>query len=134
MNLPLPIMESILNKRFSTSNLRNFQEFATERKISFWYGLENLSYRYPQLCSLLPEIPKEMNSLIQFKNNVRHWICTEVVAVYVQVIFKILDFYNVIISYTFVKLAYLATSKLKTLFIYFLNFCRKTIFQLIDCK
>ena len=57
-----------------------------------------------------------------------------VVAVYVQVIFKILDFYNVIISYTFVKLAYLATSKLKTLFIYFLNFCRKTIFQLIDCK
>ena len=27
-----PIMESILNKRFNTYNLRNFQEFATERK------------------------------------------------------------------------------------------------------
>ena len=54
-------------------------------------------------------------------------------AVYVQFIFKTLDFYNVIISDTFVKLAYLATIKLKTLFFYFLTFCRKTIFQLIDC-
>ena len=27
-----PIMESILKKRFNTYNLRNFQEFATERK------------------------------------------------------------------------------------------------------
>ena len=49
-----PIMESILNKRFNTYNLRNFQEFATERKRTVWYGLETLSYRYPQLWSLLP--------------------------------------------------------------------------------
>ena len=58
-----PIMESILNKRFNTYNLRNFQEFATERKRTVWYGLETFSYRYPQLWSLLPESLKEMNSL-----------------------------------------------------------------------
>ena len=32
-----PIMESILNKRFNTYNLRNFQEFVTERKRTVWY-------------------------------------------------------------------------------------------------
>ena len=46
-----PIMESILNKRFKTYNLRNFQEFATERKRTDWYGLETFSDRYPQLWS-----------------------------------------------------------------------------------
>ena len=50
-----PIMESILNKRFNTYNLRNFQVFATERKRTVWYGLETLSYLYPQLWSLLLE-------------------------------------------------------------------------------
>ena len=31
-----PIMEPILYKRFQTYNLRNFQEFATERKRTVW--------------------------------------------------------------------------------------------------
>ena len=38
------IMESISNKRFNTYNLRNFQEFAAERKRPVWYGLESLSF------------------------------------------------------------------------------------------
>ena len=69
-----PIMESILNKRFNTYNLRGFQEFATERKRTVWYGLETLSYCYPQLWSLLLESLREMNSLNQFKRNNKHWI------------------------------------------------------------
>ena len=60
------IMEPILNKRFNTYNLRNFHEFATEKK-PIWYGLETFSYRYPQLWPLLPESLKEMNSLSEFK-------------------------------------------------------------------
>ena len=72
-----PIMESILNKRFNTYNPRNFQEFAKGRKRTVWYGLETLSYRYPQLWSLLPESLKEMNSLSQFKRNIKHWICRD---------------------------------------------------------
>ena len=69
-----PIMVSILDKRFNTYNLRNFQRFATERKRTVWYGLETLSYRYPQLWSILLEKLKEMNSLSQFKRNIKHWI------------------------------------------------------------
>ena len=72
-----PIMESISNKRFNTYNLRNFHEFATERKRTVWYGLETLSYRYPQLWSLLPESLKEMNYLSQFKRNIKYWICRD---------------------------------------------------------
>ena len=72
-----PIMESILNKRFNTYNLRNFQEFVTERKRTVWHGLETLSYRNPQLWSLLPESLKEMNSLTQFKRNIKYWICRD---------------------------------------------------------
>ena len=70
-----PIIESILNMGFHTFNLRNFQEFATERKRTVWYGLENLSYRYPQLWSLLPESLKEIISLSQSKRNIKHLIC-----------------------------------------------------------
>ena len=63
MNFPRPIMESMLNRRISTYNLRNFQEFITDRKKTIWYGLKTLSYRYLQLWSLLPEVLKETNSL-----------------------------------------------------------------------
>ena len=70
-----PIMDSTLNKRFNTYNLRNFEEFATGRKRAFWYGLETLSCRYPQLWSLLLESLKEMKSVSQFKRKIKHWIC-----------------------------------------------------------
>ena len=66
------IIESILNKRFNPYNLRNFQEFATVRRTTVWYSLETFSYRYPQLWSLLPESLKKMNSLSQFKRNIKH--------------------------------------------------------------
>ena len=72
-----PIMNSTLNKRFNTCNLRKFQEFETERKRIVWYGLETISYLYPQLWSLLPESFKETNSLSQFKRNIKHWICRD---------------------------------------------------------
>ena len=39
----------------NTYNLKNFQEFATKRKRTVWYGLETFSYRHPQLWSFLPE-------------------------------------------------------------------------------
>ena len=60
-----PIMESILNKRFNTYNLRNFQEFATERKRTVWYGLETLSYRYPQLWSFLSARKPQRNEFFK---------------------------------------------------------------------
>ena len=67
-----PIMESMLNKRVHTYNLTNFQKLVTSRKRTVWTGLETLSYRYPQLFSLLSESLKEANSLSELKRNIRH--------------------------------------------------------------
>ena len=57
-----PVMRSVLNKRFNTFNLGNFQKIATERKRTVWFGLETLSYGHAPLWSLLRESLKEMNS------------------------------------------------------------------------
>ena len=84
----------MLNRRISTYNLRNFQEFITDRKKTIWYGLKTLSYRYLQLWSLLPEVLKETNSLSQLKRNIRQWICNDCPRRLRKSIFKILDFYN----------------------------------------
>ena len=70
-----PIMESILKGRNNTYNVRNFQEFETERKRTVYFGLETISYRSPQLWSLLPEHMRQLNSLDQFKRSVRQWVC-----------------------------------------------------------
>ena len=58
-----PIMDSMFERRNEPYNLRNFQEFLTEEKRTVHYGRETLSYRSPQLWSLLPENIKEVDSL-----------------------------------------------------------------------
>ena len=40
--LPPPIMESTLNKRFNTYYLRNFQEFVTEREEEWVLGYNSM--------------------------------------------------------------------------------------------
>ena len=70
-----PIMESILKGKNNTYNFRHFQEFETERKRTVYFGLEAISYRSPQLWSLLQEHMRQLNSLDQFKRTVRQWVC-----------------------------------------------------------
>ena len=48
-------MGSSLKGRNNTYNVRNCQEFDTERKRTIYFGLETINYRSPQLWSLLPE-------------------------------------------------------------------------------
>ena len=72
-----PIMDSMFERRNEPYNLRNFQEFLTEKKSTVHYGLETLSYRSPQLWSLLPESIKEVKSLKIFKREVKNWICDD---------------------------------------------------------
>ena len=55
-DLAPPIMNSMLNRRAICCNVRNLQEFQSERKRTGFYGLETLS-----LC----------------KSSVRQWICNE---------------------------------------------------------
>ena len=69
------IMGSILKGGNNTYNVRNFQEFETERKRTVYFGLETISYRSPQLWSLLPEHMRQLNSIDQFKRSVRQWVC-----------------------------------------------------------
>ena len=76
-NLNPPIMDNMFERRNNTYNLRNFQEFATKRKRTVKMGLETLNYRSPQLWSILPENLRQINSLVQFKENVRKWVCID---------------------------------------------------------
>ena len=63
-------MECILRGRNNTY-VRSFQKFETERKRTVYFGLETISYRSPQLWSLLQEHMRQLNSLDQFKRSVR---------------------------------------------------------------
>ena len=76
-NLNPPIMDNMFERRNNTYNLRNFQEFATKRKRTVKMGLETLNYRSPQLWSILPENLRQINSLVQFKESVRKWVCID---------------------------------------------------------
>ena len=57
-----PIMDSMFNRRNITYNFRNLQEFQSEIKRTVFNGLETLSYRAPQLWTLLPEEFKQRNN------------------------------------------------------------------------
>ena len=66
-----------INKGFAPSIMgsifkgRNNREKEKERKITVYFGLETISYRSPQLWSLLPEHMRQFNSIDQFKRSVR---------------------------------------------------------------
>ena len=76
-DLAPPIMDSLLNRRTICYNFRNLQEFQSERKRTVFYGLETISYRAPQLWTILPEEFKQRNTISLFKSDVRQWICNE---------------------------------------------------------
>ena len=71
------IMDSMLNGRTICYNFRNLQEFQSERERTVFYGLETISYRAPQLWTILPEEFKQRNTISLFKSDVRHWICNQ---------------------------------------------------------
>ena len=58
-----PILGSILKGRYNTYNGRIFREFETDRKRTIHFDLETISYRSPQLWSMLPEHMKQLNSI-----------------------------------------------------------------------
>ena len=76
-NMNPPIMDLMFESRNNTYNLRNFQEFATKRKRIVKMGLETLNYRSPKLWPILPEKVRQINSLVQFKESVRKWVCID---------------------------------------------------------
>ena len=67
-NLNPSVVDFMFERRNSTYNLRNFQEFATKRKRTVKMGLETLNYRSPQLWSILPT--KKQNLSYEMKNSI----------------------------------------------------------------
>ena len=76
-NLNLPIMDNMFERRNNTYILSNFQELATKRKRTVKMGFEILNYRSPQLWSILHENVRQINLLVQFKESVRKWVCSD---------------------------------------------------------
>ena len=68
-NLNSPIMNIMFERSNNTYNIRDFQEFATKRKKTV--------KRVLQLWSILPENFQQINSLVQFKESVRKWVCID---------------------------------------------------------
>ena len=56
-----PILDSMFERRNDSYNLRNFQEFLTERKRTMHYGLETLSYCSPQLWLFYQKTLRKLN-------------------------------------------------------------------------
>ena len=69
-----PVMDSMLNRITICYNFRHLQEFHAERKRTVFYDLETISYRIPQLWTLLSEEFKKRNTIRLFKSNVRQRI------------------------------------------------------------
>ena len=63
IELAPPIMEPMLNRSVNTYNLRSFQGLVSDRNRINWYGLERLSYLYPQRWWFLPKPLRETNYL-----------------------------------------------------------------------
>ena len=89
-----PVTGSVLKGRNDTYNVRNFQEFETERKRTVYFGLETISYRSPQLWSLLPEHMRQLNSIDQFKRSVRQWVCNTCSSRLRKLYLQMSDFYK----------------------------------------
>ena len=66
-DLAPPIMDSMLNRRTICYNFRNLQEFPSERQRTLIFGLETISYRAPELWTLLPVEFKQRNTISLFK-------------------------------------------------------------------
>ena len=67
----------MFERRNNTYNLKNFQQFATKRKRTIKMGFKSLNYRSLQLWPIFPENLRQINSLVQFKESVRKWDCTD---------------------------------------------------------
>ena len=74
-----PIMNSLLEFRCNTNNIRNFQEFFIENSKTVKYGTETVTYRAPFLWANLHTKFKNAKSLDEFKSKIKSkikaWKC-----------------------------------------------------------
>ena len=64
-------MNSLFTFRLNQHNLWNFQELSTEKRNTFNYGLETVTYRAPIIWAKLPSEYKLAGSLTAFKSKIK---------------------------------------------------------------
>ena len=58
-----PKMKSLFQFRLNEHNLRNFQEFSTEKRNMVSYGLETLTYRAPAIWAKLLSVSLQLHQM-----------------------------------------------------------------------
>ena len=75
-DISTPIMVDFFELRENSHNIRDFQALKNNRIKTVRYGQETISYRGPQLWSLLPTAIKSAENLILFKSKIKSWVAS----------------------------------------------------------
>ena len=73
-DMSTPILKDFFELRENSHNVRNFQVIKNDLIKTVRYGQETISYRGPQLWSLVPTTIKSAETLISFKSKIKSWI------------------------------------------------------------
>ena len=72
-NLSPPFMKKVFRVSDISMNLRSNPCFKTCNVRSVHYGTETVHFRGPQIWSLIPDNIKNLNTLSEFKSEIRKW-------------------------------------------------------------
>ena len=75
LNIVPPILKSLFQFRISQYNLRNLQEFSTEKRNTVNVGTETLTYSAPAIWAKLPAKYVHETPLDEFKSKIKSWKC-----------------------------------------------------------
>ena len=67
------IMKEVFTESENVANLRNTLEFQRHNVKSVFKGTETISFRGPQIWSLVPESTKQSQTLAEFKIKIKNW-------------------------------------------------------------
>ena len=70
-----PIMSDLFVTRENNYNLRNFQELESSLRRTVKFGTETISYRGPRIWNLIPERIRSLETLNNFKKEIKSWRC-----------------------------------------------------------
>ena len=70
---PAVFNETFPVKQVKKYNLRHTSDFSVPHVRSINYGFESLAYLGPKIWELIPSDMKEIDSLNEFKNKIKHW-------------------------------------------------------------
>ena len=70
-----PIIGDLFVTRENNYNIRNFQELESPLRRVVKFGTKTISNRGPQICNLIPERLRTLETLNKFKKEIKSWKC-----------------------------------------------------------